>query len=178
MLRSRCSKGAGTKGARLALRSLDDQRVPRAAHPHQANAWPSLRSRRDVPGARRRYGAAGCFRVRGEEACSVAPKSRGIRARSARFGAYLVGKGCGFLGLGDCWSCLRSDNALGATIAAIEERKAKETGATALACAPRSAGRRAARRNRRGTARRSVLRSLDGVLNPARRRAAWSRSRG
>jgi serine/threonine-protein kinase len=34
-------------------------------------------------------------------------------------------KGCGFLGLGDCWSCLRKDNALGAAIAAIEERAGK-----------------------------------------------------
>jgi serine/threonine-protein kinase len=34
-------------------------------------------------------------------------------------------KGCGFLGLGDCWSCMRRDNALGAAIAAIEERSGK-----------------------------------------------------
>jgi eukaryotic-like serine/threonine-protein kinase len=34
-------------------------------------------------------------------------------------------KGCGFLGLGDCWSCMRRDNALGATIAAIEDRVGK-----------------------------------------------------
>jgi len=33
-------------------------------------------------------------------------------------------RGCGFLGLGDCWACMRRDNALGATIAAIEERTA------------------------------------------------------
>jgi serine/threonine-protein kinase len=38
---------------------------------------------------------------------------------------YLAPRGCGFLGLGDCWSCMRRDNALGATIAAIEERTAK-----------------------------------------------------
>ena len=36
-----------------------------------------------------------------------------------------VAKGCGFLGLSDCWSCMRKDNALGATIAAIEERTGK-----------------------------------------------------
>jgi serine/threonine-protein kinase len=34
-------------------------------------------------------------------------------------------KGCGFLGLGDCWSCMRRDNALGAAIAAIEDRTGK-----------------------------------------------------
>jgi serine/threonine-protein kinase len=34
-------------------------------------------------------------------------------------------KGCGFLGLGDCWACMRRDNALGAAIAAIEERTGK-----------------------------------------------------
>jgi hypothetical protein len=38
---------------------------------------------------------------------------------------YLAPRGCGFLGLGDCWSCMRRDNALGATIAAIEERTTK-----------------------------------------------------
>jgi hypothetical protein len=36
-----------------------------------------------------------------------------------------VPKGCGFLGLGDCWSCMRRDNALGAAMAAIEERAGK-----------------------------------------------------
>jgi serine/threonine-protein kinase len=39
--------------------------------------------------------------------------------------AYLAPRGCGFLGLGDCWSCMRRDNALGSTIAAIEERTTK-----------------------------------------------------
>jgi eukaryotic-like serine/threonine-protein kinase len=34
-------------------------------------------------------------------------------------------KGCGFLGLSDCWSCMRRDNALGATMAAVEERTGK-----------------------------------------------------
>ncbi len=34
-------------------------------------------------------------------------------------------RGCGFLALGDCWSCLRRDNALGAAIAAIEDRSGK-----------------------------------------------------
>jgi hypothetical protein len=29
------------------------------------------------------------------------------------------------LGLGDCWSCMRRDNALGAAIAAIEDRTGK-----------------------------------------------------
>jgi eukaryotic-like serine/threonine-protein kinase len=36
-----------------------------------------------------------------------------------------VPKGCGFLGLSDCWTCMRRDNALGATIAAIEDRSGK-----------------------------------------------------
>jgi tRNA A-37 threonylcarbamoyl transferase component Bud32 len=36
-----------------------------------------------------------------------------------------VPRGCGFLGLGDCWSCMRRDNALGAAIAAIEDRAGK-----------------------------------------------------
>jgi hypothetical protein len=36
-----------------------------------------------------------------------------------------VPRGCGFLGLGDCWSCMRRDNALGATVAAIEDRTGK-----------------------------------------------------
>jgi tRNA A-37 threonylcarbamoyl transferase component Bud32 len=36
-----------------------------------------------------------------------------------------VPKGCGFLGLGDCWTCMRRDNALGAAIAAIEDRTGK-----------------------------------------------------
>jgi serine/threonine-protein kinase len=39
--------------------------------------------------------------------------------------AFQTPKGCGFLGLSDCWSCMRRDNALGAAIAAIEERSAK-----------------------------------------------------
>jgi hypothetical protein len=39
--------------------------------------------------------------------------------------ALLAPRGCGFLGLGDCWACMRRDNALGAAIAAIEERAAK-----------------------------------------------------
>jgi eukaryotic-like serine/threonine-protein kinase len=34
-------------------------------------------------------------------------------------------KGCGFLGLADCWSCMRRDNALGAAIAGIEDRSGK-----------------------------------------------------
>jgi len=37
----------------------------------------------------------------------------------------VASRGCGFLGLGDCWSCLRRDNALGSAIAAVEERSAK-----------------------------------------------------
>ena len=37
----------------------------------------------------------------------------------------MAAKGCGFLGLGDCWGCLRRDGALGATITAIEERTGK-----------------------------------------------------
>lgn len=32
-------------------------------------------------------------------------------------------RGCGFLGLADCWSCLRRDGALSSALAAIEERK-------------------------------------------------------
>jgi eukaryotic-like serine/threonine-protein kinase len=36
-----------------------------------------------------------------------------------------VPKGCGFLGLSDCWMCMRRDNALGATIAAIEDRSGR-----------------------------------------------------
>jgi len=39
--------------------------------------------------------------------------------------AMQVPKGCGFLGLSDCWACMRRDNALGATIAAIEDRSGK-----------------------------------------------------
>ncbi len=39
--------------------------------------------------------------------------------------SYLVPRGCGFLGLGDCYSCMRKDNVLGATIAAIEDRTTK-----------------------------------------------------
>ncbi len=38
---------------------------------------------------------------------------------------YLAPRGCGFLSLADCWPCMRRDNALGATIAAIEERTGK-----------------------------------------------------
>jgi hypothetical protein len=38
---------------------------------------------------------------------------------------YLAPRGCGFLGLSDCWPCMRRDGALGATIAAIEERTGK-----------------------------------------------------
>src|SRR5262249_25115521 len=34
-------------------------------------------------------------------------------------------KGCGFLGLGDCYGCMRKDGSLAATIAAIEERTGK-----------------------------------------------------
>jgi hypothetical protein len=34
-------------------------------------------------------------------------------------------KGCGFLGLGDCYGCMRRDGALAAAIAAIEERTGK-----------------------------------------------------
>ncbi|MET0596102.1 MAG: serine/threonine-protein kinase [Polyangiaceae bacterium] len=39
--------------------------------------------------------------------------------------AFQTPKGCGFLGLADCWTCMRRDNALGAAIAAIEEREGK-----------------------------------------------------
>jgi serine/threonine-protein kinase len=38
---------------------------------------------------------------------------------------YLAPRGCGFLGLGDCWICMRRDTALATTIAAIEERTTK-----------------------------------------------------
>jgi hypothetical protein len=38
---------------------------------------------------------------------------------------YLAPRGCGFLGLSDCYPCMRRDGALGATIAAIEERTGK-----------------------------------------------------
>jgi hypothetical protein len=34
-------------------------------------------------------------------------------------------KGCGFLGLSDCWGCMRRDGALGSALAAVEERSAK-----------------------------------------------------
>jgi len=36
-----------------------------------------------------------------------------------------AGKGCGFLGLGDCWSCMRRDGALAAAHSALEERERK-----------------------------------------------------
>ena len=34
-------------------------------------------------------------------------------------------RGCGFMGMRDCWPCLRKDTALDDTIAAIETKRAK-----------------------------------------------------
>jgi hypothetical protein len=52
-------------------------------------------------------------------------KEQGDERLLSALKAMQVPKGCGFLGLSDCWSCMRRDNALGATIAAIEERSGK-----------------------------------------------------
>jgi serine/threonine-protein kinase len=52
-------------------------------------------------------------------------KEQGDARLLASLRTLQASKGCGFLGLGDCWSCLRRDNALGAAIAAIEERTGK-----------------------------------------------------
>jgi serine/threonine protein kinase len=52
-------------------------------------------------------------------------KEQGDSRLLASLRPLAVSRGCGFLGLGDCWPCLRRDNALGAAIAAIEERSAK-----------------------------------------------------
>jgi len=52
-------------------------------------------------------------------------KEQGDARLLASLRTLQVPKGCGFLGLGDCWSCMRRDNALGAAIAAIEERAGK-----------------------------------------------------
>ncbi|HKQ69746.1 MAG TPA: serine/threonine-protein kinase [Polyangiaceae bacterium] len=52
-------------------------------------------------------------------------KEQGDARSLAGLRTLQAAKGCGFLGLGDCWSCMRRDNALGAAIAAIEDRTGK-----------------------------------------------------
>jgi serine/threonine-protein kinase len=52
-------------------------------------------------------------------------KEQGDARLLASLRTLQVAKGCGFLGLGDCWPCMRRDNAIGAAIAAIEERTGK-----------------------------------------------------
>jgi len=61
----------------------------------------------------------------GKKALLSRAKDQGDERLLAPLKAMQAPKGCGFLGLSDCWSCMRRDNALGATIAAIEERSGK-----------------------------------------------------
>jgi serine/threonine-protein kinase len=66
--------------------------------------------------------ATGCEAKR-----ALLPKAKesGDARALATLRGMLAAKGCGFLSLGDCWSCMRKDGALGATITAIEERTGK-----------------------------------------------------
>jgi serine/threonine-protein kinase len=66
--------------------------------------------------------ATGCEAKR-----ALLPKAKdsGDARALAALRGMLAPKGCGFLGLGDCWACMRKDGALGATISAIEERTGK-----------------------------------------------------
>jgi serine/threonine-protein kinase len=52
-------------------------------------------------------------------------KDNGDARTLALLRSMQAAKGCGFLGLGDCYGCMRRDGALGAAIAAIEERTGK-----------------------------------------------------
>jgi serine/threonine protein kinase len=52
-------------------------------------------------------------------------KEQGDARMLATLRSMQATKGCGFLGLGDCWSCLRRDGALAAAESAIEERSHK-----------------------------------------------------
>ncbi|HMJ53613.1 MAG TPA: serine/threonine-protein kinase [Polyangiaceae bacterium] len=60
-----------------------------------------------------------------KKALLVRAKEQGDGRLLASLRTLQIPKGCGFLGLGDCWSCMRRDNALGAAMAAIEERAGK-----------------------------------------------------
>jgi len=66
--------------------------------------------------------ASGC---EAKKALLSRAKEQGDERLLSALKAMQVPKGCGFLGLSDCWSCMRRDNALGAAIAAIEERSGK-----------------------------------------------------
>ena len=67
-------------------------------------------------------GASGC---EAKKALLGRAKEQGDGRLLTSLRALQAPKGCGFLGLGDCWTCMRRDNALGAAIAGIEERTGK-----------------------------------------------------
>jgi serine/threonine-protein kinase len=66
--------------------------------------------------------ASGC---EGKRAVLPRAKDSGDERALATLRGMLAAKGCGFLGLGDCYSCMRRDGSLGAAISAIEERTGK-----------------------------------------------------
>jgi len=49
-------------------------------------------------------------------------KEHGDRRSLAQLRGLLHSKGCGFLGLGDCWKCMRADRKLANAIKAIRAR--------------------------------------------------------
>jgi hypothetical protein len=63
--------------------------------------------------------AAGCDAKRG---LLPRAKQHGDARALSLLRSMQATRGCGFLGLTDCWSCLHRDGNLAATIDAIEER--------------------------------------------------------
>jgi serine/threonine-protein kinase len=118
--------GLGAKGPDL-LYELSTQKglPPRTVtRLKQALVKPEVKSRMSpaLAVAVELRGASGC---EAKKALLARAKEHGDERLLSSLRGLQAPKGCGFLGLGDCWGCLRRDNALGAAIAAIEDRVGK-----------------------------------------------------
>ena len=82
----------------------------------RASASPALQVALDLRAAK------GC---EAKKALLPRAKSDGDGRTLALLRPLLESRACGFLGLGDCWSCMRRDGQLGAAIAAIVERSGR-----------------------------------------------------
>jgi hypothetical protein len=100
------SRGTSPRASARAKQALGKPSVRARMSPALAVAW-DLR------------GAAGCEAKR---ALLPRAKEHGDSRALLVLRPLLASKGCGFLSLSDCWSCLHRDGALGATISAIEDR--------------------------------------------------------
>jgi eukaryotic-like serine/threonine-protein kinase len=118
--------GLGTKGPDL----LYDLSTTKGLSPRTLARVKQALAKSDVKG-RMSPALSVAIELRGASGCEA---KRAVLPRAKEQGdARVLGslrtlqspRGCGFLGLGDCWGCMRRDNVLGATIAAIEERTAK-----------------------------------------------------